>query len=101
MSKVFEDDFIQVEDEKGRILGRFVCSENGLNWPPPQAVQWGKVLYKRTNFSQITDEQRQTMTHVCRGAVYVAAPEDEQIDHIRSIKTGSCGTNTLTSPILH
>lgn len=42
----------------------------GLEWPPPEDLALGGLLYRRISCSQITDEQRESMTHVIRGAEY-------------------------------
>lgn len=73
---IFDDDFIQLElpDKKGTV--RVTCKQLGIkNWPPPplMAITGGPMsspVYKRTSYSPITDEQRQKMTRVCRGAIY-------------------------------
>lgn len=68
--RAFEDDFMLMEG--GPLAGKR-CGV--AFWPPPVEVRWTdpeKVVYTydRTSFSQITDEQRDKMTHVCRGAAY-------------------------------
>jgi hypothetical protein len=42
----------------------------GLEWPPPEEVNFYGLLYRRVSYSEITDEQRAEMTHVARGAQY-------------------------------
>ena len=42
----------------------------GLEWPPPEELAFSGLLYRRIRCSQITDEQRESMTHVIRGAEY-------------------------------
>lgn len=64
----FEDDFIQVLFEGG--MRRFKCVDLGVEWPPPEEVNVMGFMFKRTRYSQITDEQREGMTFVARGAEY-------------------------------
>jgi hypothetical protein len=65
----FEDDFI-------RIAGMNVCCKKiDLEFPPPEELEWGGRTFKRIRYSQITDEQRETMTHVARGAEYEMVEE--------------------------
>ncbi len=65
----FDDDFCQFETEFGAPM-RFTCKELKVEWPPPEFIELMIFRFKRESFSQITDEQRDGMTHVCRGAVY-------------------------------
>lgn len=74
----FPDDFIRVE---GRA---YSCAQLGLSWPPPSTLrlvlgpdkvgvaidQAFGAAYRRVSVSSITDEQREGMTHVARGAEY-------------------------------
>lgn len=73
----FDDDFVLV----GAI--RATLKSLGLEWPPPpfmrinNHVDLPDFFVKRLRMSEITDEQRATMTHVCRGAEYeVCSPAD-------------------------
>lgn len=69
----FDDDFLRllVEDSVNTVM----CIAAGVDWPPPPEmivdVNGEHFLMKRSRMSAITDEQRQGMTHVCRGAEYV------------------------------
>lgn len=65
----FADDFLQLETPSG--VRRVPLSQLGMDWPPPELVIINEVRYERDSFSSITDEQREQMTHVCRGARYV------------------------------
>lgn len=78
----FEDDFVQIG-------GVSVTLESlGLEWPPPAFMRidnHGELpdLYvKLVHLSEITDEQRAEMTHVCRGALYKPCYPDEIPDEI-------------------
>lgn len=62
----FEDDFIRIVDG----LPYVPLAAVGLTWPPPEVIELGGIMYERLQFSDITDEQRADMTHVCRGALY-------------------------------
>lgn len=72
----FGDDFLEIKQTIGDPL-RYSCAELGLSWPPPETMSLAVGLdgvirrYQRTQFSHIADEERATMTNVCRGAVYI------------------------------
>ena len=64
----FDDDFCRIYFESGhRDIG---CKANNIEWPPPNVIKIGGFIFKRGSFSQITDKQREEMTHVMRGAEY-------------------------------
>jgi hypothetical protein len=64
----FDDDFCRIHfDTKSKDI---LCKKSGLEWPPPKVIDLGGFLFKRENYSKITDQQRQEMTHVMRGAEY-------------------------------
>jgi hypothetical protein len=65
----FDDDFLQLEFEHG--MKRVTCKSAGLDWPPPETLSVFGFHMRRDTFSQISDEQRSGMDHVCRGARYV------------------------------
>lgn len=72
----FEDDFVQLNLPNGRGPLRQTCKALGVDWPPPEFIAlaggpFSTPVYRRVRYSEITDEQRQGMTHVCRGAEYV------------------------------
>lgn len=73
----FDDDFVQI----GRV--RTPLKQLGLEWPPPAFIRinnYGELpdlLVKRVRYSEITDEERAGMTHVCRGAEYRTCSPDE------------------------
>lgn len=68
----FDDDFLWVELAAGRHR-HIACKAAGVSWPPPERVNLYGFWYQRERYSQITDEQREKMTHVARGARYVPA----------------------------
>jgi hypothetical protein len=79
--KTFDDDMVRLNMSIGTFT--FPCKEVGLTWPPPERLfvegpklreandedPQGEVLI-RDGISEITDEQREQMTHVVRGAEY-------------------------------
>lgn len=72
----FDDDFIRLRLPNGRGTLHKTCKALGIDWPPPEfiALAGGPIstpVYRQVRRSEITDEQRQGMTHVCRGAEYV------------------------------
>jgi len=67
----FDDDMIQFEFEGG--TKRIFCKQLGVDWPPPKEMAFMGFDMERQQYSAITDEQRQEMTHVFRGAVYAPA----------------------------
>lgn len=73
----FDDDFILA----GSI--RTSLKSLGMEWPPPPFIcvnnhgAMPDLYLRRVSMSEITDEQRAEMTHVARGAKYVAcSPAD-------------------------
>ena len=77
----FDDDFLQLSLLVRTF--RVTLVKVGLNWPPPERIllnDYGiqaatetdppELVLRRVSMSQITDEQRQDMTHVARGALY-------------------------------
>jgi hypothetical protein len=64
----FDDDSLFLQTPLGRRI--VTCRYLGMDWPPPERVVIGEVCYLRESFSAITDEQRENMTHVMRGALY-------------------------------
>lgn len=77
----FDDDFARLNLSVGTY--NVPLTALGLEWPPPERL-WldGKgarpatteddpnEVMVRMSLSQLTDEQRERMTHVCRGAEY-------------------------------
>lgn len=68
----FNDDMVQLEFDGG--TRRVTCKALGLDWPPPEFINVSGFEMMRTGMSCITDEERATMTHVIRGAVYEPTP---------------------------
>lgn len=64
----FDDDFLQFEFDGG--IKRFTCQSLAVSWPPPETIDFQGFEMTLVGLSTITDQQRATMTHVCRGAVY-------------------------------
>lgn len=73
----FDDDFIAFNFDPTVRTGvvRQRCKDVGVEWPPPERLERFGTAFKRLRYSQISDEDRADMTHVCRGAEYV--PEAE------------------------
>lgn len=78
----FDDDFVRLNMSVGSHSIPLV--KLGLAWPPPERLYFEAegiirevtdgdeawAVMKQTRRSQITDEMRAEMTHVCRGAEY-------------------------------
>lgn len=64
----FEDDFVQLNFDGG--TKRPTCKSLGVEWPPPPEIVVAGFVFKLIRHSEITDEQREGMTRVCRGAEY-------------------------------
>lgn len=69
----FADDFVVLVFDHGIV--RQPCKSLGLEWPPPERIEMFGFQFKRERYSHITDEQREQMTHVCRGAEYMPSTE--------------------------
>ncbi len=70
----FDDDYIQLRLTTGPM--RVTCKHLGISWPPPEHIEiaggpFSTPRFRRLRYSAITDEQRQGMRHLCRGAEYV------------------------------
>lgn len=65
----FDDDHMVFMMLTGKPKRVFLKAVN-LTWPPPLLVTFMEFPFRRISMSEITDEQRQAMTHVCRGAEY-------------------------------
>ena len=65
----FDNDMIMVRFPDGE--KSFYCLVNGIEWPPPEHMNINGFNMKRESISGITDEQRQGMSNVLRGAVFV------------------------------
>ena len=64
----FDDDSLSLMLEGGRKI--VPLKQLGLDWPPPERINVLGFDFVRSRLSAITDEQRQGMTHVLRGAEY-------------------------------
>jgi hypothetical protein len=77
----YDDDFVRLNLVAGTV--NVTCKELNLQWPPPDRIAidgenvreataddpiWKVMIMDR--MSEITDEQREGMTHVARGAEY-------------------------------
>jgi hypothetical protein len=71
----FDDDFCQIHFLTGRHRN-IACNNLHINWPPPEVLDYCGFQYKRIRYSEITDEQRDGMEHVARGAEYRPIEED-------------------------
>lgn len=66
----FYDDYMRLVDVGRMGFTDFYCRQQGFDWPPPEQINYHGRVYRRSRMSGITDKQRETMTHVCRGAEY-------------------------------
>jgi hypothetical protein len=64
----FDDDLLQFEFDGG--TKRTTCKAIGIDWPPPEIINFAGFDMQRHSMSNISDKQRAGMTHVCRAAVY-------------------------------
>jgi len=74
----FDDDFARIHFASGTRNIR--VKSMGEEWPPPVEIEIAGVKYTRTNFSAITDAEREKMEYVCRGAEY--QPTADLIDDL-------------------
>jgi hypothetical protein len=66
----FDDDFVRLPMA---ILDSHInvpLVRLGLEWPPPEEFTYSGLIYRQIRCSEITDEQREGMTNVIRGAEY-------------------------------
>ena len=70
----FNDDFCRIQFMNG--TKDYFCETLGLDWPPPELINIHGFDMKRLKLSAITDEQREGMTNVIRGALYVPVEEE-------------------------
>lgn len=68
----FDDDHLVLEFDGG--TKRVLLKKIGIDWPPPERINVMGFDMVQTRRSQLTDEQRAEMTHVCRGAEYYPEP---------------------------
>lgn len=75
----FDDDYIRLLLATGPL--DVTCKALGIDWPPPEFIEVKGPLstptFRRVRYSQISDEDRAEMTHVCRGAEYRHATRAE------------------------
>lgn len=64
----FADDFCQINFDGG--TKRIRCHDLGIDWPPPEILDFEGFEFTRVGMSRITDEQRSQLDNVCRGAEY-------------------------------
>lgn len=67
---VIDSDFLQFE-VNGVVIGRLMCSSNGISWPPPEWVELNGNTYQRISMSSLSDEEAAHCPHVARGARYI------------------------------
>lgn len=70
----FDDDHVRLQFPFGP--RDMTCKRLGCEWPPPQFILIGSIMFNRIRYSGITDEQRAEMTNVVRGAEYVPVDMD-------------------------
>ena len=77
----FDDDYVQLLDANGKVIGQVLCKKINMEWPPPPVIvvtgggpgspyPVPTTEFQRIRYSQLTDEERKAMSHVCRGAEY-------------------------------
>ena len=64
----YDDDYISLCFDGG--TKRYPLKMLGLEWPPPEHIKVLGFTMVQTRRSQITDEERLEMAHICRGAEY-------------------------------
>lgn len=83
----FDDDFVRLHLDIDTV--NVMCKQVGLEWPPPERLWFdgngaraatdedppSEVMIQDRR-SEITDEERERMTHVCRGAEYFYASDE-------------------------
>ncbi len=70
----FNDDFCRIQFMNG--TKDITCEKLGIPWPPPPTIYVNHTPFARLKLSAITDEQREGMTNVIRGALYVPVKHD-------------------------
>lgn len=71
----FDDDLLVLMFDGGRKM--VALKTLHLEWPPPDIITFQSFQMKQTRRSQITDAQREQMTHVARCAEYYPVKEEE------------------------
>ena len=72
----FDDDFVRLHFDGG--TKNIPCKSINMHWPPPEKINVMGFVMVRSHYSEITDEERETMTHVCRGAEYYPEIQEEK-----------------------
>lgn len=79
----FDDDLLILQMPSGP--HRVRCTQLGIQWPPPTTLRlrgfeapFSDIDFRLLRMSAITDDQRASMTHVCRAAEYVYASKGLQ-----------------------
>ena len=70
-----DDDFIRIEMQGGTKNLR--CKALGIDWPPPEEINVCGFIFVKVGQSKLTDKMMETMTHVCRGALYQPKKEED------------------------
>lgn len=73
----FDNDFIVLKTE-GRPLW-LSCQSLGLDWPPPETYHFQGFKFTQMRRSQLTDDERAGLTHVCRGAEYQCETKENDL----------------------
>lgn len=66
----FDDDFVRLMSQDGKKLMDMPCRAINLEWPPPHNLSVFGFDWVLLSISQLTDDERASMTHVIRGAEY-------------------------------
>ena len=66
-------DFLQFEVD-GQIVGRLACLDAAVAWPPPEYVYVNGLVFRRAQFSTLSDEMAARCPNVARGALYRVDP---------------------------
>lgn len=82
----FDDDFVRIG------MVNATLKSLGIDWPPPPFIEVNNhgelpnLFLKQVSCSEITDEDRAKMTHVCRGAEYRPCSPADVADYASKIK---------------
>jgi hypothetical protein len=64
----FDNDMIKIETLSGPRY--YKVKDVGLEWPPPEKIDFLGFPFQRVSISLLTDEQRANLSFVLRGAHY-------------------------------
>ena len=70
-------DFLQFEID-GRIIGRMACLDAAVSWPPPEFVSLNGLVFRRVQFSSLSDEVAKNCQNMSRGALYRVEPDADE-----------------------